>query len=86
MLCDRGRHGASIMSKRNAVDRDRMISLHIFVDLCLADRLREGLVSPLYGHFGQEWGHSVTGRRRNRDEFNYGGNVDAESRMIVRRR
>ena len=74
------------VSKGNAIDRDRSISSNIFVDLWLVDRLREGLVPPLCGYFGQEWGHSATGRRKNRNEFEYGGKVDAESMMAVTKR
>jgi hypothetical protein len=69
------------ISKVNAVGSGRSISSNILLDLWLVDRLREGFVPPLCGLFGQGQRHFATGSGKNRNEFEYGGKVDAEGRM-----
>src|ERR1700693_3177386 len=72
------------VSKADVVDSERSISSNIFADAWLLDRTCEGIVLPLCGSFGVEEGYSATERRRkNRDEFEYRGKVDAKSMMAV---
>jgi hypothetical protein len=75
------------MSTVDAVDSDRPISPNIFAAVWLVDRLCEETLSFL-SVADLVWSgcySAIERRRKNRNEFDYGGNVDAESIMAVRR-
>jgi hypothetical protein len=75
------------ISKANAVNLDRRISLHIFADVWLVDKSCEGGVFLTGVTELVYWSYSATDRgRKNRNELEYEGKVDTESLITVRRR
>jgi hypothetical protein len=75
------------ISKADVVDSKRSISSNIFADVWLVDRLCEDLFLTCVTDWCVRGRFRPSDRRqKNRDGFEYGENVDAESMMAVIKR